>query len=53
MIWPTARWLVTIRLDPERTRDVGHDARNSWHARWLHATLHPSDLILAVRPAHR
>jgi hypothetical protein len=53
MTWPTARWLVTIRLDPERTLDVGHNARNSWHARWLHQTMRPSDHILAVRPAHR
>jgi hypothetical protein len=45
------RWLVTIRLDESRTMDVGHRARNSWHARWLHTTLHPTHQILAVRPA--
>jgi hypothetical protein len=47
------RWLVTIRLDESRTMDVGHSARNSWHARWLHTTLHPHDTILAVRPGSR
>lgn len=51
MTW--ARWLVTIRVDATCTQDVGHNARNSWHARWLHTTLHPHDTILAVRPSSR
>lgn len=47
------RWLVTIRLDEHRTMDVGHHARNSWHARWLHRQLHPQDRIIAIRRAER
>jgi hypothetical protein len=43
-------WLVTIRLDESRTRDITIRAR-SYYARWLYRNLNPQHTILAVRPA--
>jgi hypothetical protein len=46
-------WLVTIRLDESRTRDITIRARSYYHARWLYHSLNPQHTILAVRPARR
>ena len=46
-------WLVTIRLDEARTRDVTIKARSRYHARWLYHLLNPQHHILAIRPGRR
>jgi len=46
-------WLVTIRIDESRTRDVTITARSHYHARWLYHRLNPNHTILAVRPGRK
>ena len=46
-------FLVTIRLDEARTRDVTIKARSYFHVFWLYHQLYPQHTILAVRPVRR
>lgn len=47
------RYLVTVRIDECRTRDLAITAPSAYSAGWLCRQLHPGLRILAIRYAER
>jgi hypothetical protein len=46
-------WLVTVRIDENRTRDYPVRAHSAWSAGAQLRQLHPNARIIAIRPQHR
>ncbi len=46
-------WLVTVRVDENRTRDFPERAHSAWAARAQHLQRHPGARVIAVRLKQR